>query len=358
MKMLHKEPLSVYDAQINKKRLTFIVVFFLILAVALYATASGSITLSISEIMRTIFGKGEAASNTVIFGIRLPRIVTAMLVGALLAVSGAVMQCVLHNSLASASTLGVSQGAAFGAAVGIIIFGGGVVNGGSANVAIEVNNPYIVTLSAFVFGSLSTTVILLLSSLKKNLGPGGLVLAGVALSSLFTGGSTLLQYFADETKLTAVVFWTFGNLGGTAWTEISVLAVIFLASLIYFMLNRWNYNAMRCGADTAKSLGVNARAVMLVSMAVCSFTAAVAVSFVGIISFVGLVAPHMMRKFVGDDYRFLIPCSAVAGSLVLLAADTFGRLIISPVILPIGAITAFLGSPVFLALLLRGGDRD
>lgn len=358
MKMLRKEPLSVYDAQINKKRLTFIVVFFLILAVALYATASGSITLSISEIMRTIFGKGEAASNTVIFGIRLPRIVTAMLVGALLAVSGAVMQCVLHNSLASASTLGVSQGAAFGAAVGIIIFGGGVVNGGSANVAIEVNNPYIVTLSAFVFGSLSTTVILLLSSLKKNLGPGGLVLAGVALSSLFTGGSTLLQYFVDETKLTAVVFWTFGNLGGTGWTEISVLAVIFLASLIYFMLNRWNYNAMRCGADTAKSLGVNARAVMLVSMAVCSFTAAVAVSFVGIISFVGLVAPHMMRKFVGDDYRFLIPCSAVAGSLVLLAADTFGRLIISPVILPIGAITAFLGSPVFLALLLRGGDRD
>ena len=358
MKMLRKESLSVYDAQINKKRLTFIVVFFLILAVALYATASGSITLSISEIMRTIFGKGEAASNTVIFGIRLPRIVTAMLVGALLAVSGAVMQCVLHNSLASASTLGVSQGAAFGAAIGIIIFGGGVVNGGSANVAIEVNNPYIVTLSAFVFGSLSTTVILLLSSLKKNLGPGGLVLAGVALSSLFTGGSTLLQYFADETKLTAVVFWTFGNLGGTGWTEISVLAVIFLASLIYFMLNRWNYNAMRCGADTAKSLGVNARAVMLVSMAVCSFTAAVAVSFVGIISFVGLVAPHMMRKFVGDDYRFLIPCSAVTGSLVLLAADTFGRLIISPVILPIGAITAFLGSPVFLALLLRGGDRD
>ena len=358
MKMLRKEPMSVYDAQINKKRLTFIVVFFLILAVALYATASGSIMLSISEIMRTIFGKGEAASNTVILGIRLPRIVTAMLVGALLAVSGAVMQCVLHNSLASASTLGVSQGAAFGAAVGIIIFGGGVVNGGSANVAIEVNNPYIVTLSAFVFGSLSTTVILLLSSLKKNLGPGGLVLAGVALSSLFTGGSTLLQYFADETKLTAVVFWTFGNLGGTGWTEISVLAVIFLASLIYFMLNRWNYNAMRCGADTAKSLGVNARAVMLVSMAVCSFTAAVAVSFVGIISFVGLVAPHMMRKFVGDDYRFLIPCSAVTGSLVLLAADTFGRLIISPVILPIGAITAFRGSPVFLALLLRGGDRD
>ena len=115
---------------------------------------------------------------------------------------------------------------------------------------------------------------------------------------------------------------------------------------------------MRSGADTAKSLGVNARAVMLVSMAVCSFAAAVAVSFVGIISFIGLVAPHMTRKFVGDDYRFLIPCSAVADALVLLAADTFGRLIISPVILPVGAITSFLGAPMFLILLIRGGDRD
>ena len=200
------------------------------LALALYATASGSISLSISEIMRTIFGKGEATSNLVVFGIRLPRVVTAILVGALLAVSGAVMQCVLHNPLASASTLGVSQGAAFGAAIGIIVFGGGVVNSGSTKVAIEVNNPYIVTLSAFFFASLSTVVILLLSQLKKSLGPSGLVLAGVALSSLFTGGSTLLQYFADETKLTAVVFWTFGNLGSTSWNEIMVLAVILLLS--------------------------------------------------------------------------------------------------------------------------------
>lgn len=178
------------------------------------------------------------------------------------------------------------------------------------------------------------------------------------MSSLFTGGSTLLQYFADETKLTAVVFWTFGNLGGTSWKEILVLAVILFLALGYFMLNRWNYNAMRGGADTAKSLGVNTRAVMLMSMGICSFAAAVAVAFVGIISFVGLVAPHMMRKFVGDDYRFLIPCSAAAGALVLLAADTFGRLIISPVILPVGAITSFLGAPVFLILLLKGAGRE
>lgn len=349
---------SSYDRQIQKKSLALLIVLVLIVAVAIYAVARGSVELSITEVIKTLFGKGEAASRTVIFGIRLPRVVSAILVGALLAVSGAVMQCVLNNPLASASTLGVSQGAAFGAAVGIITFGGGVVNGGSANVAVQVDNPYIVTLCAFAAGMLSTVVILLLSQMKKDLGSGGLVLAGVALSSLFTGGSTLLQYFADETKLTAVVFWTFGNLGGTSWREILVLAVILFFALGYFMLNRWNYNAMRSGADTAKSLGVNARAVMLVSMGICSFAAAVAVAFVGIISFVGLVAPHIMRKFVGDDYRFLIPCSAAAGALVLLGADTFGRLIIAPVILPVGAITSFLGAPVFLILLLRGAGRE
>ena len=124
--------------------------------------------------------------------------------------------------------------------------------------------------------------------------------------------------------------------------------------MMYFMFNRWNYNAMESGADTAKSLGVNTRSVMLVSMGICSVLSAVAVSFVGIISFVGLVAPHIMRRFTGNDYRFLVPGSAVAGALLLILADTFGRSVVAPVILPIGALTAFLGAPMFLFLLFRG----
>jgi len=264
------------------------------------------------------------------------------------------MQCVLQNPLASASTLGVSQGAAFGAALGIIVFGGGVVNSDSAATAVTINNPYIVTLCAFLCASISTLVIILLSQFKKDLGPAGLILAGVALGSLFGGGSTLLQYFADETKISAVVFWTFGNLGAADWPELLILTVVFFAALIYFLLNRWNFNAMESGADTAKSLGVNTRAVMLISMGISSLVSAVAVSFVGIISFVGLIAPHIMRRFVGNDYRFLIPCSAIAGALLLILADTFARLVIAPVILPIGAITSFLGAPMFLYLLFRG----
>lgn len=349
--------LTQYDRKITYKRLWILSFSLLTLVVCLFSLTRGSMGISLGEVLATLVGQGSKQSDAVILNIRLPRVVASLLVGAMLAVSGAVMQCVLQNPLASASTLGVSQGAAFGAAIGIVVFGGGVLSSGSANVAAEINNPYIVTLCAFFFGSLSTLVILLLSRLKRGLGVGGLVLAGVALSSLFTGGSTLLQYFADETQLGAVVFWTFGNLGSAGWGELSILAVVFFASMAYFLCNRWNYNAMRSGADTAKSLGVNARAVMLVSMTVCSLTAALSVSFVGIIGFVGLVAPHMMRKFVGDDYRFLIPASAVAGALILTLADTFGRLIIAPVILPIGAITSFLGAPVFLALLMKGAGR-
>ena len=346
--------LEMYAGYVRRKKLALGLAAIATLTVAMYSVGVGSITIPINEIFKTIFGKGSVQSQTVIMGIRLPRVVAALLVGGILASSGAVMQCVLRNPLASASTLGVSQGAAFGAALGIIAFGGGVVNSASAAAAVTVNNPYIVTLCAFVFGSLSTVVIVLISQLKKNIGPGGLILAGVALSSLFAGGSTLLQYFADEQKIGAVVFWTFGNLGGANWRELLILAIVFVASMVYFLLNRWNYNAMESGADTAKSLGVNTRAVMLVSMGICSVAAAVAVSFVGIISFVGLVAPHIMRRFVGNDYRYLIPGSAVAGALLLVLADTFGKTVIAPVVLPIGAITSFLGAPMFLFLLFKG----
>lgn len=350
--------LQVYNRYLRRKRTALAVVCVAAIVVALYAVGVGSIPISIPEVIRVLLGGGEEMARTAVLNIRLPRVVAAILVGAALASAGAVMQCVLRNPLASASTLGVSQGAAFGAAVGIVVFGGGVVNSANATTAITINNPYIVTLCAFICGSISTVVVIAISQFKRDIGPGGLVLAGVALSSLFSGGSTLLQYFADDTKLGAIVFWTFGNLGSTNWRELLILGLVLAAALCYFLFNRWNYNAMESGADTAKSLGVNTRAVMLISMGICSLLSAVAVSFVGIISFVGLVAPHIMRRFVGNDYRYLVPSSAVAGALLLILADTFGRSIMAPVVLPIGALTSFLGAPMFLFLLFKGGRNN
>lgn len=346
--------LEQYSRFIHRKRAALGITAILTIAAALLSMGIGSMRIPVGEILRVLTDTGGGTYRTVILNIRLPRVAAGCLVGAVLASSGAVMQCVLRNPLASASTLGVSQGAAFGAAVGIIVFGGGVITSSSAASTVSVDNPYIVTLCAFLCGSISSAVVLAISHLKKNIGPGGLILAGTALSAMFTGGSTLLQYFADDTALGAVVFWTFGNLGSANWRDLLFLALVFAASFAYFLCNRWNYNAMEAGADTAQSLGVNTRGMMRTSMAVCSLAAAVAVSFVGIISFVGLIAPHIMRRFVGTDYRYLIPGSALAGALLLLLADIFARTVMSPVILPIGALMSFVGGPMFLFLLFQG----
>lgn len=351
--------LRQYERYTRRKQAALVLALLVTLTAALLYMGIGSIRLRPAEILQVFFGGGEAKHVTAIRNIRLPRVLAAMLIGAILAASGAVMQCVLRNPLASASTLGVSQGAAFGAALGIIVFGGGMITNSNSNSTVSISNPYIVTLCAFAFGSVSSLVVIAISRLKREMGPGGLILAGTALSAMFSGGSTLLQYFADDTSLGAVVFWTFGNLGNVGWRDLRFLGVIFALCFAFYLYNRWNYNAMEAGYDTAKSLGVNAERLMLLSMAVCSLSAAAAVSFAGIISFVGLIAPHMMRFFVGKDHRYLIPGSAVCGALLLILADAAAKLLAPPVILPIGAIMSFIGGPVFLILLFRGrGGND
>lgn len=357
---MQKHPVKIeqYEQFVARKRIALAAAAFITLFAAVVYMGIGSLKISLPDIFRALAGEGEKKYQTAIMNIRLPRVLAAIFVGATLAASGAVMQCVLRNPLASASTLGVSQGAAFGAALGIIVFGGGVITNSNSTSTVSIDNPYIVTLCAFVFGSISSVVVIPISRLKKNVGPGGLILAGTALSAMFAGGSTLLQYFADDTSLGAVVFWTFGNLGSASWKDLRFISVVFVLSFIYYMYNRWNYNAMEAGYDTAKSLGVDTKKVMVASMAVCSLSAAVAVSFVGIISFVGLIAPHVMRFFVGNDHRFLVPGSAVCGALLLILADALAKLIAPPIILPIGAIMSFIGGPVFLILLFRGRNSN
>lgn len=345
-----------YKKHTGRKKLFIIILGILVLVLFLVTVSVGSIKYNIFDLFGTFFGNGTAQSEIVIFDIRMPRAFTAIFVGAALATAGTIMQNVLRNPLASASTLGVSQGAAFGAAVGIIVFGAGTQNSSAAASAIVINNPYIVTICAFIGGFISTAVVLVLSRLK-NLSPSALVLVGIALSSLFGGGLTLLQYFASDVQISAIVFWTFGDIGRAGKIEVLIIGIFTVIAYVYFMLNKWNYNALVSGVHTAKSLGVNVNRTILISMAVCSLISAIAVAFVGIISFVGLVSPHLVKRVVGNDYKYLIPASALCGSLMLLIADLVGRMIISPVVLPIGAITSFFGAPVFLYLIYIGGKN-
>ena len=178
--------IAQYDQFLLKKRLALIAVTVVTLVVAMLYMGLGSMKISVGDIFRVFMGEGEKKYQTAIMNIRLPRVLAGLLVGAILASAGAVMQCVLRNPLASASTLGVSQGAAFGAALGIIVFGGGVITSSSASSTVSVDNPYIVTLCAFLCGSFSSIVVVAISRLKRNIGPGGLVLAGTALSAMFS----------------------------------------------------------------------------------------------------------------------------------------------------------------------------
>ncbi len=343
-----------YGKYIRFKRLFLLLMIFIMLAIALVAIASGSSGLTIEEVLMTIIGQGTAKTRVVVFNLRLPRVVTAIVAGIGLAVVGCVMQSILRNPLASSSTLGVSQGAAFGAAFAIIALDAGMQSQTLDGVAIS--NPYTTSLCAFVGSMFSTMVVLGLSRFKK-IAPQTMILSGVALSSLFSGGTTLLQYFADDVKVAAVVFWTFGSLGSTSWREIVIMSIVVAGALVFFMFNRWNYNALQSGENTAKGLGVNTDRLMVSSMVVCSLTASVIVSYIGIINFIGLIAPHLMRRIVGSDYRYLLPASALMGSVLLLLSDTVARLVVQPVILPIGAITSFLGAPLFLYFIFKGGDK-
>jgi len=344
-----------YTRYIRRKWLTLLALCALMLGTGLLSLSVGAASLPLSEILRVLTGGGAEISQTIILHVRLPRIATAMSVGIALAMAGCVMQNVLRNPLASASTLGISQGASFGAAVAIVYFQAGIQSGVVSGAAMMAANPYTVTLFAFV-GGISTTILILLLSYRGGAVPATMILAGVAIGAMFTGATALVQYFADDVRVGSIVYWTFGNLGRPGWREIRILTMLNLAGFLYFMHNRWNYNAMESGSHTAKSLGVNVDLLILISMAVATLVSATAIAFVGTITFIGLIAPHIVRKFVGNDYRFLIPGSAFMGGAILLAADIASRTIQSPAVLPIGALTSFLGAPLFLYMIIRRGN--
>lgn len=344
-----------YGHYVGRKWLVLFVMLCITLVSGLFSLGAGSAGLAVRDILLAISRNGDARTEAIIWNVRMPKLAAAAAVGAALALSGCVMQNVLRNPLASSSTLGVSQGASFGAAVAIVYFGAGIqVSAGGTSSALTVTNPVLVTVCAFAGGMATTLVILAVSRLRGTT-PTTMILAGVALSSMFSGGTALIQYFCDDVMVSTIVYWTFGSLGRAGWRDIAIIAALTLAAFIYFMLNRWDYNAMESGTSTAKSLGVHVEALIVGSMAACALISSVAVAFVGCISFIGLIAPHIMRRFLGNDYRFLIPGSALCGAALLIVSDIVSRTLISPTVLPIGALTSFLGAPLFLYLIIKKG---
>ncbi len=324
----------------------------LIILCSVWAVSVGPIHIGVKDIIKSIFGKAAGSeSSLVIINMRLPAIVAAIVAGFGLAISGAVMQIVLRNPLGSPFTLGISQGAAFGAAVSIVFLGAGVIQSNFGD-AVVVNNLTVTTMGSFL-GALAWTITIVMLAKWRDLSPEAVILAGIAMSSLFNAGTMLVECFATDTEVASIVFWLFGDVTRASWGQINIMSGVVLTGFIYFMLNRWNYNALESGEETAKGLGVNTETTRIVGMIVSSLIAAVTVSFLGIIGFIGLLAPHITRRIIGNDNRFLLPVSGLMGALILLVSSTLSRILIHPAILPVGIITSFLGAPLFLYILAR-----
>lgn len=344
-----------YAAHLRRKRLILLALVLLMLLMCACSLAVGSAGMGLWDVLCALAGKARPQLVTIVHNVRLPRALAAVGVGVALAMSGCIMQNVLRNPLASASTLGVSQGASFGAAVAIVWLGAGIqVNSGASGMAaaITITNPFMVMLCAFA-GGMATTLVILALARGAALSPAAMALAGVAISSLFAGATALVQYFCDDVVVATIVYWTFGSLGRAGAGETLFIFIACALALAFFAANFWNYNALESGSATASSLGVNVRLLIPASMAVCSLVATSAVAFVGCINFIGLIAPHMARRLLGSDHRHLLPASALVGAVLMLAADIASRTILAPVVLPIGALTSFLGAPVFLWMIVR-----
>ncbi len=344
--------IKAYHKAIRRKWTVLLILLITVMFLMLISVNAGASSVSPLGVLKTLMGAGDEKSFIVVWRIRMPRVIAAVVAGAGLSIAGCVMQNCLKNPLASPSTLGVSAAATFGANIAIIVLGAGTIMS-TASDTVVINNPYIVTICAFICSFGAVLLILALSKLR-GFSPEYIVLAGVALSSLFSAGTTIIQYFGNDVEIAAALFWTFGDLGRISWPEVGILSFITVGSIIYFLFMRWNYNALANGEELAKSLGVRAFRVRFWGLMVSSLITAVPVSFMGMIGFIGLIGPQIMKRIVGSDHRFLIPGSALIGSAILLLADTGARTVISPVILPVGAITSLLGAPMFFYMLLKG----
>lgn len=278
--------------------------------------------------------------DAVVWAIRIPRVLLATMVGAALAISGAVLQGIFRNPLADPSIIGVSSGAAFGAVSAIVI---GATPFGLMTTPI----------AAFVGGIITTLVVWSLSRRNGRVDTVTLILVGIALNSMIGAGMGMLNYMADDEQLRSVVFWSMGSLGGATWrNDLAILPLIALG-LIVLPWKARDLNLLVLGEREARHLGVDVDRTRFLMIVVVALTTAAAVAFAGIIGFVGLIVPHLIRLVAGPDHRVLLPASALAGATLLVLTDLLARTIVSPLELPIGIVTSLLGAPFFLFLLLR-----
>ncbi|MFV0885844.1 FecCD family ABC transporter permease [Metapseudomonas otitidis] len=336
-------------------RLLFIGLSLLLLVALWLSLALGPVSLPLDATLRALLrlvgvpldGDGLEQAELILAQIRLPRTLLGLAVGAVLAVSGVAMQGLFRNPLADPGLVGVSSGAGLGAAVAIV---GGAAVGGLP----EALAPYLLSISAFAGGFLITALVYRLGRRDGQTSVVTMLLAGIALNALAFATIGLFTYLADDATLRTLTFWNLGSLNGASYARLWPLLVVVLAVIAWLPRRASALNALLLGESEARHLGFDVERLKgeLVFCTALGVGAAVAAS--GLIGFIGLVVPHLVRLLAGPDHRVLLPASALAGASLILFSDLAARLVLSPAELPIGIVTALVGAPFFLYLLLRG----
>jgi iron complex transport system permease protein len=311
-------------------------------AVSLLSMTVGTVSVSVGD----LFSADNSQTQTILFDIRLPRILLAICVGAVLSSTGAVMQGLFRNPLADPSLIGVSSGASVGASLMIVAAGGFIHSGALLGLSL-------VAVGAFAGGFVATLVVYRLATSGIGTSVTTMLLAGIAIAAIAGALNSLLSYFSDNDMLRQISLWQMGNLSGASWTKVSIMASVALLLMSLFPRDSRALNALLLGESEARHLGVDVQAVKRRLIILTALGVGVCVALAGLVGFVGLIIPHIVRLAIGPDHRWLIPASALAGATLLVIADSLARVVVVPAELPTGILTALLGAPFFFALLLQ-----
>lgn len=341
-----------------KERRSYFVLFalfILLIFIVLISADIGAVEISQKQIFAIILKKigiNFSADFTIqqestLFEIRLPRIALGALVGAALGISGAAMQGLFRNPLADPSLIGISSGAALAATFVVIV--GDIV---SISMPPDIQL-FIFPIAAFIGAIVTTIIIYRLSTIAGQTAVATLLLAGIAINALAQAFSGFLTFYATDTQIRSLTFWKLGSLGGGNWNTVLVIAPFVLIPILFFSRLARPLNALLLGEAEAGHLGFDIERVKKSVIVLVALSVGASVAFTGLIAFVGLVVPHLLRLLIGPDHRLLLPGSAILGACLLLAADFAARTLVSPAEMPIGVLTAIVGAPFFLWLLLR-----
>ena len=336
---------DTYRRLVLRKRLIFAGLALLLSCSVLLDLALGPASYSFNEVLGALFAPDSAPAQVrvVMWDIRLPIALMAVAVGAALSLAGAQMQTILNNPLASPFTLGISAAASFGAAMGLAF--------GVALFPLAAQS--MVPVNAFIMAMLSALLIHFLS-MRRGVTAETIVLLGIALVFTFNALLALVQFFATEQAVAAVVFWTMGSLTKATWPKLGVICLVIVITLPIFAKRAWALTALRLGDDKAASFGINVRSLRFQTLIMVSLLASFPVAFVGTIGFIGLVGPHIARMLIGEDQRFFLPASLLTGALILSASSVVSKTLIPGAIFPIGVVTSLIGVPFFISLILSG----